>query len=342
MISRPSQNRFLWVLLICLALIDATQRGAGAAAADKANQFIRAKPCGQIIQYKIGKIDNQFGIGNQRIMAAASQAADLWNAAADAKAVEYNTAASVTIELIYDARQSLIQHYNDYAAIIKRGENRAELIEDEAASLQSHMDAANAALTAERNDFEFRRDNYNAKVDRLNDIGGGTRGQVRALDQTRVQLDQQGSDLKEKVDNLDKLSARRSELVKEHNALVDQINETVASANGDFGKDIVAGLYIKSGNRATIEIFAFTNQTDLIAILAHEFGHALGLGHSSEPDSIMGKLRKSDGIIVGSSTSLTHLGPGDVAALADVCGRSIPKEAPFMSGSRAQRTHLPE
>lgn len=204
------------------------------------------------------------------------------------------------------------------------------------------MDAANAALTAERNDFEFRRDNYNAKVDRLNDIGGGTRGQVRALDQTRVQLDQQGSDLKEKVDNLDKLSARRSELVKEHNALVDQINETVASANGDFGKDIVAGLYIKSGNRATIEIFAFTNQTDLIAILAHEFGHALGLGHSSEPDSIMGKLRKSDGIIVGSSTSLTHLGPGDVAALADVCGRSIPKEAPFMSGSRAQRTHLPE
>lgn len=113
MISRPSQNRFLWVLLICLALIDATQRGAGATAADKANQFIRAKPCGQTIQYKIGKIDNQFGIDNQRIMAAASQAADLWNAAADAKAVEYSTAASVTIELIYDARQSLIQHYND-------------------------------------------------------------------------------------------------------------------------------------------------------------------------------------------------------------------------------------
>ena len=341
------------MLLICLALIDAAQRDTRAASAgliSETTQFIRATPCGQTIQYKIGRIDTRFGVDSQRVMAAASQAAGLWNAAADARAVEYNTAGSVTVELIYDARQSLRQHYDDYAAIIKREEAQAELIEEEATSLQSQMDAANATVTAERNDFAIRRDNYNARVDRLNDIGGGTRGQVRALDQTKVQLDRQRSDLNEKVDDLDKLNASRSELVKEHNALVDQINEAVASANRDFGKDIVAGLYIKSGKRATIEIFAFTDQTELVAILAHEFGHALGLRHSSEPDSIMGKLRKSDGIIVDSSTLLAHLSPGDIAALADVCGRSTPKGAPFTSvpvqipgknGSLIEKVHIP-
>jgi hypothetical protein len=308
------------MLLVCLALIDATQNDGAASPglAGETVRFIRAKPCGQTIRYKIGTIDKRFGIDERRVMAAAAQAAELWNAAAGAKLVEYNGAGSVAVELVYDARQSSVQRYDDRAVIIKRQEARAELIEEEAASLLSQMDVANAALSAEQGDLGIRRDDYNTRVERLNDIGGGTRGQVRALDQIKLQLAGQESDLKEKIEDLNKLNARRNELVKEHGALAGQINEMVASANRDFG-DMVTGLYTKSGNRATIEIFAFADQPELVAILAHEFGHALGLGHSREPDSIMGRLRKYDAIAVGSPTSPPHLGEADIAALASVC-----------------------
>lgn len=324
MILRPPHSRNFWVLLVCLALGDATQNGAGAISSGTAGEtvrFMRAKPCGETIQYKIGTIDSRFGIDQQRVMAAAAQAAELWNQAANAKVMEYNAAASMTVELVYDTRQGLMQRYDDIAATIKRQEAQAQAIEEEAASLKSQMDAAKAVLSIEQEDFGNRRDDYNARVEKLNEIGGGTRGQIRTLDHIKLQLTHLESDLNEKVDALNTLNARRNELVKEHSTLVGRINELVASANQDFGNDMVAGQYIKSGNRARIEIFAFADRTELMAILAHEFGHALGLGHSNEPDSVMGRLRRYDGIVAGPAASLPPLGHADIAALANVCGR---------------------
>jgi predicted Zn-dependent protease len=34
-------------------------------------------------------------------------------------------------------------------------------------------------------------------------------------------------------------------------------------------------------------LYAYSSATDLIATIAHEFGHAFGIDHTQEPDSIM-------------------------------------------------------
>lgn len=43
-------------------------------------------------------------------------------------------------------------------------------------------------------------------------------------------------------------------------------------------------------NTDTIDIYTFGNQDELRLVLMHEFGHALGLGHAKQPNSIMYEL----------------------------------------------------
>ena len=62
------------------------------------------------------------------------------------------------------------------------------------------------------------------------------------------------------------------------------------------------------GKRAC-RFFQFKDRTDMLLVLAHELGHALGLGHNRNPQSIMAPL------IV---TKELALSPDDLAALKAV------------------------
>ena len=47
------------------------------------------------------------------------------------------------------------------------------------------------------------------------------------------------------------------------------------------------GLMTIRQQQRTMTIFAFSSETDLIATIAHEFGHAFGIEHTQDPASIM-------------------------------------------------------
>ena len=56
---------------------------------------------------------------------------------------------------------------------------------------------------------------------------------------------------------------------------------------------------------------------ELVALFAHEFGHALGLGHSANKADVMYPIVRT----------AKHLGPGDIAAMQSIarpCGVTIP------------------
>ena len=72
--------------------------------------------------------------------------------------------------------------------------------------------------------------------------------------------------------------------VQQLNQMNQQLSEQVAGFNTTFaGKQFDKGIF----NGKQIVIYEFSSIEDLRLTLAHEFGHALGLGHHDDPYGLM-------------------------------------------------------
>lgn len=230
----------------------------------KAIQPLSYSECNTPLQYKIGSIDQRFGLSQDEASNDIKTTADLWSTAEGKKLFVYSPEATLTINFVYDRRQALDTQISQLDT--KLNENSM--------TLKQQINDYQAQVLS----FEQRLAEFKKVVNKYNHEGGAPPAVYDELNKQSSQLQAEG----------DALNARARQLnlsANDYNAGVSILNQDINQLNVALAKKPEEGIYDSRNN--TLTIYFANNRQELLHTLAHEFGHSLGMDHVSDTNAIM-------------------------------------------------------
>lgn len=170
---------------------------------------------------------------------------------------KYDPNGKLAVNLIYDQRQELADKNAKISSDIESTSKSADEIRAQFLSLELEY----KQNLAEYNSMLMVRKNYDA------------------VETKRLQVNA--------------LAEEINALIKKYNYLVSTVNLNINTVNQSAGKEFEEGEYIYDQSGKRINIYEFKTRAELVRVLAHEFGHAVGLEHNDNPKSIMYYLNQS-------------------------------------------------
>lgn len=259
-----------------------------AASALVASRYIYIYPCARPILYKIGSIDSKFGVKEDQLLKDLKSAEAIWEKPTGKNIFDYDPQGPLTVNFVYDTRQAL------KTDITKQEKN----LTSQSSSLDTQIKNYETQVAG----FKKKNEDLNAEIAKWNSQGGAPPEEYDKLVARQKQLQQE-------TDKLNQLAKSLNQKAQNYNSGILKINITIGTFNQALAVKPEEGLYTGSTN--TIDIFFITDRNELIHTLAHEFGHARGLGHFDDPQAIM----------YPQSSTVISAGSGDTQALETVCSR---------------------
>lgn len=270
-------------------------------------------PCAEPIKYSLGRIDQGFNLTTEQFLEHIDQASDLWSDAANKELFEYDPTAELKISLVYDYRQQSTDELKKLGINIENTQESYNELKATYQATKSDYELRKHALDASIRNYEKKQSAYNEQVAYWNSRGGAPKKEYDALQQQKSELDAQRAQIASDQNALNDLVDQLNNLVKALNLLAKNLNLNISQYNTigtSRGSQFEEGVYVEGFSGKYIDIFEFENQTQLIRLLAHELGHALGLSHVEDESAIMYRLNSAD------TVSLTT---ADTAALRSLC-----------------------
>lgn len=271
--------------------------------------------CRNPLAYDIGNFDTRFNISKDKFIQTTKEAETVWEKGLGRQLFNYQPGASFKINLVFDERQSQTIQANQSKEEISASRAQYDSLVAEykikTSAYESALNNYNSDLAA----FEIKLNDYNRRVAEINQRGGATPQEYKQLEVTRKELEQKKTSLDARRITLNQTAADLNNLGDKVNTMAASLNINVDIHNQRFGeaREFDQGDY----SNGRINIYEFENISDLRLVLAHELGHALGIGHVENPKSIMYYLMDKQDL------SNPILSKEDIAAFNQICKASV-------------------
>ena len=277
--------------------------------------FMRtSNPCQEPMTYRLGKVDERFNLPREEFRTAVNMAAAMWGKPFYRDLFrEDRDDGVVEINLLYDYRQEATDRLKQLNYKIDRSKSSYEELKSRLENLKAEYEQKKAGLNSDFNAYNARVNAFNTETESWNRRGGVPQS-------IHMRLMKEKDELVAFNDNLRIRQEESKALVDTINSIVVVINEIASNNNLDLvdhqnigstlGREFCEGIYEYKNGKRSITVYQYDNEYRLVRVLAHEFGHALGLSHSKSGEAVMYHLIQSDSL---------ELAADDIAALKSHC-----------------------
>lgn len=247
----------------------------------------------QPLKYRIAFIDPRFQLTKEQLIEVSQQAAEIWHKETGKTYFSYNSEAQLSINLIYDDHQIIKSEQQENLNALLQKQEQWRIKNEEIILNKQAIDQLSSDLNKKKISLKAEFERYQRDVTHFNQgehryyLADELKERQNQLQQISGNLQNQSNSLNFRIQLLNKKIKELNQEQSDLTTLMTQFKLEQKTSIQTFHK----GLFSQN----QIQIYGYASLNDLRLTLAHEFGHALGLKHTTDPKSLMyPRLKEQD------------------------------------------------